>query len=1833
MISTLDVAVAANTDETWTCIFEDKNGKTAETAAQVYGASLTIDRGAEFYPTEDQNEAKCTLKTAATVDNLEWIKNEKAVVSSELQTVSTITANEEISLTSLKLDPTLDGRYTCQATAYGETISQNMIMAHTGVTIEAPEDTTIRTSEVITLKCLAASRARIGKVRWSINGNRVPAAKYENSNYVDFKMTSTLETNPVDDALAYGSKVLDYECVAATTAGLFTDEVEINVHSLQLTPSNVVAVDETWALTCTVVSNIKPVSVIMKKGDVELKKWTDFVLRNSLESGDESGDSAVKPGEDGYEVSAGTFSYRQAPDSNEFIMEVEKSNYKDAGTYTCQLVYADDSVSQGTSEVKVRTVVSPQPEVLYTALETVVLTCYLYHDTEVPQFAKWYYKDRNVGNSKAPDQPYKSTYTVENPQLKDAGDYRCEYGFEDGNNPSYTINLQFAQLEITSDKSVTLQTGSELEIEASIYSSNEEGAKMIWYFNGEPVEISKGFTPKSKRNGNKGYTLTLTNPSVDATLAGEYHVEFTNEAHSVKLVSEKVTVVVVGSGETQYVNNFGGAITLQCVYKGATKPSSVTWTYKDSAIDAGKWTKDEGEFVDNAQTSTISASSMEVTDSGEYKCVFLVGSISITTTNVVTVRTISISKSGTQYITTNNWDVSVVVSSVQPPKNIFITRGDARINQKMELDKAGDVRTYTFSLNYDLDNRAGKDDGTYVFEAVYQDGVTLTTDPLKIVARLALTEEEEVERVLISAIETKNIVKTCEYSGVDTPDEVQWWIGDQKIESSDNYVVKNDQKTVEGKNGNYLIVESAIDIKSPTWQDGGIYKCKFTFSDGNNVEVALPKTIVVEGTGLQPCQTFFDGKMELTCNFQTKETVESIGWKRWRSNIQSNKYTNTAFENNKMTSVLTLTGASTADSGRYYCSADITGETEEYRIQTDIRFAELTISSTPAAPYFAGGVVVIQCEKDGRFKDIKILKDGEETGDSQRHRLTVSSDTAGKYTCTGTAINLCKDEPTTAKTSTGADFIEITATTPSVVEQPSDVSVSEGEAAVMSCIVPGIEGANTKITWHKKGQENKIIWPKNNYDSDKNQWESTLRVNSAKFSHVGEYQCKASYGKVTIESEFASLSLVAFKTSPSDKLGLLGGEAKFTCSYSSTVQVTLELGTDDGDTSNVAMVMQYEAEGAGQLSTGVATFTALTEANKGSYYCQVQGTPSAKTEAAELQVLSFAVQPQNSWTVKGDTAGFTVQIERFEWDGFAVSWQRFMDGSWETVNPGNKYRVQSAKAGRWYSFINIPDYDSASEATRWKAELTFPNDESNGLIGGTLTSDEAEVKKAGETTVTLDKVDTFDGTTFTLICTITAPEKPGNMKIMFNSRRQREWEKDSTFQYTFTDNVARVSLEQEAKHWYSGKEIGCMTTVSGTAVSALTNFYTVTRNCPTLTRANGVVDVTDKVEAGSGNVIGKIATLNCDSGNNYQAYGTPVSVECLFSEGKYSEKLTTCNKVIPIDYSKIKVGIFFRGLQSACSTEAKALQVEAILGSASGTECGFRNMGFPCIENNDCTLLEISPDEPDCKVIYDAENNPTGITLFATFKLDDDINVDKAARDDPSSKYSQYKDHGTKIVEYYKKVRSKFFRCTDGSKRRRREVHALYERRVHGGVSASSEGTLMTTTSLTSTTTTPTTPSTPTKQDTPSVKPTPRVTDVHPHNGSLPATSSTNVTEEVINEEVVEIDQLEEFEADDIEVEGMEYEIEMEASPTDDLMMVPESNTVEGKSVQAGDYLTNEMNTNLEESKWVFGAGTLTLLVGLLAGVAIVIIFKIALATRRNLQEKESYHYTPLCES
>ncbi|XP_063685649.1 uncharacterized protein LOC134819571 isoform X3 [Bolinopsis microptera] len=1848
MESTLEVTVVENTGGTYTCIFKDGLDNVGETETELYGASLEIDQGKEFYPTLDDNRITCTLTTQGTAA-MTWLKDQQVVETSASQEVE-IVDTAEIVLTSLKMDPLLDGIYICQVTAYGETFSKEIELAHTGVVIDGPQEIIVRSSEAITLTCNAASRAKIGKIRWDVNGNRLPQGKFENSDYVDFQMSSKLITNPVEDAITYGGKVLDYECVAATAAGLVKEYKEITVLALELTPVNVVAVEGTWELTCTVISDIKPKFVVMKKGDEEKKKWADFMLKSETGQESDGEDLGPKPGEADYVVGEGEYTFQQ--DGNDFIMKVDVSTYKDAGTYTCQLIYADTSESFDTSTVKVRSVLSPQPEIYYTKKETVELTCVIYND-EAPDFGKWYYDNKLVGNSMAMDgNLYTTNHEVSDPALTDAGEYRCEFGFPDNKNPSHTLNLQFAELNMLSDAVVTVERGGSLELEAYVYSSNMADFSMIWYLNGEKVSVAKGFTPSSKKEG-EGFKVTLNNPSIGTELGGEYHVEFTTVTYPVKLVSSVVKVAVIGSAsETNIVGNDGGALTLSCEYQGSVAPASVTWNYKFQPVDQSKWTVNEGEYLNNVQKSTITASSMTVDESGDYDCVFKVGQITLTTTNTVTVRTISVSKSGTQYITSDTWEISVIVGSVDKPKNMFINQGQKRITalKLKALAKVGDSQTYILTLDYNKNNRAGKDDGEYTFEAVWKDEMTLKTDPVNIIARLALTDETNEKQIFMDNLGNKDLVRTCEYSGKDKP-TVEWLLEDKVVVADADHVIKTDSKEVEGASSTYNIAKTSIVIEKPTWEDGGVYTCKFSFADGNNVEVTVPKTVVVQASGFKSCETSLDGSLELTCNFQTKETVESIVWTRWADEI-SEGFQTTNFVDNQISSVLTLTDAKPDQNGRYMCQAKVSGRENSFKYKTDIRFAELNMVVEPAAPHYAGSKAVIVCRDVGKFKDVELIKpDGQsapKVQGNQRYSFEVLESTKGRYTCTGKATNLCaeyEEVDVTGKQESGEEGVDIQPVMPTVIKQPEDISVESGVEATFTCIVPAVKDDKSRMTWHKEGNEDKIIWGNSvEYDTENKELIKKLVFRKASFDASGKYKCRAKWGEVVLDSDYATLNVIGFKTAPTDNMGLLGGQAKFTCAIVSTEVVTLELKTSEGTgiVPNVVMDTQPTTESWGTIYTGIATLSGLTEDNgKGSFFCQVAGK-ATKSDSANLQVLSFFGEPalSNSWTAGGDTAGFTANIERFEWGAdVTITWQKKLQDSWEDVPEGGKYIVQNAKAKYWYTFINIPSYSfSADEAVEWRVKLTLPDQ--GEKIGGDLISSSAFVREAGKTTIELNSADKFVGSTFTMTFTVTASERPSYMKVMFNGRRKKAWEKPEVMTHTFENNLSTVVVKSETLYWYSLKNIGCKTTVSSQAVEAVLPFYQVQKPCNTLERANGDITLLNK-EDSSSTIIGLVASLKChvpdDTSFTYQPYDTSLTeVTCLFSTGKYSETITTCNKVIAIDYSLLKVGLFLGVGTGYCETDQAVADLVVTLNSGANGDkdnCGFKNIEFPCAENEDCVF---QPSETDCSPMTAGGNE--GIFISAVFKLDGEIDITKAARDDPGSKYSLYKGHADSINAYYTAVKSIFWRCED-PRRRKREA-------FRGRMSQSTDGSVPTTKTA-SLTTTPTTPTTPTtKFLTQSKKETkPRTTERHVtvKKETKPRTTERHVTvtkqhrdhKTTVAEDVA-------FGEEELYV-AEEFDV-LDVSRLEDAEVISPLNFEHPYSVEypdpADETEDNSDGTSEDETertlglpRWEFNMGTFILFIGLLAGVSVIFIFKIVVTMRQRMEGNKDYKYAQLCES
>jgi len=264
-----------------------------------------------------------------------------------------------------------------------------------------------------------------------------------------------------------------------------------------------------------------------------------------------------------------------------------------------------------------------------------------------------------------------------------------------------------------------------------------------------------------------------------------------------------------------------------------------------------------------------------------------------------------------------------------------------------------------------------------------------------------------------------------------------------------------------------------------------------------------------------------------------------------------------------------------------------------------------------------------------------------------------------------------------------------------------------------------------------------------------------------------------------------------------------------------------------------------------------------------------------------------------------------------------------------------------------------------------------------------------------------------------------------------------------------------------------------------------------------------------------------------------------------------------------------------------------------------------------------------------------------GIKIGSVFKLKDSINTDSTARDNDESLYSQYKqDADIFREEYFTPIQSTFFRCLADTDRRKREV---FERAVFGRkVSDPTDETVPTTTTPSKTTISTTTPTTPTTKFTTKEKP--RVTEKHATEtkDALQGEIKTTAPEDVALDElfVHEKSQVEEeFDVEEFDIEAIEMEIDATSSldlepPSDYLVVEPETGVTEPSEPEEPTKF-KQMEETPELSKWELNVGSLILFVGLLAGVTIVIIFKIGVTMNRKQegQVKNDYKYTQLCES
>ena len=422
MTGNLQITVSDMAETIYTCVFEDASGRTARASTKLYGATVEIDKGKEFFPTTTDNQVECSFNSKALA-SISWLKELAIVEDTEEQKV--VLSDSTIRLQSVRIDPNLDGMYKCVAEAFGMNVTAEIEIIHMGAFIAGPKQISIR--QPVTLTCTAVSQSVIRAIKWNVNGYRIDKDDFKNSQFENSVMTSDLDVDPIRYAAKYVSKSLDFQCSASTSYGVLNDYVEATVLAAVTAPDTLTALETEWELQCTVVSEVLPRHVEWIYNSKTLHQFSDFKLNSVLmENKDPALLSVASVGEEGFLVEKGNFAYRQ--DGNDFFLTVSDSSYRDSGDYTCRLVYLNESVSESTSSVDVRGIVSPQPAVFFKELTTTSLTCILYSKT-APASAGWYSGKkliRNAGVLSSEGTEHKTTFTIEKPEPKDAGEYSCE---------------------------------------------------------------------------------------------------------------------------------------------------------------------------------------------------------------------------------------------------------------------------------------------------------------------------------------------------------------------------------------------------------------------------------------------------------------------------------------------------------------------------------------------------------------------------------------------------------------------------------------------------------------------------------------------------------------------------------------------------------------------------------------------------------------------------------------------------------------------------------------------------------------------------------------------------------------------------------------------------------------------------------------------------------------------------------------------------------------------------------------------------------------------------------------------------------------------------------------------------------------------------------------------------------------------------------------------------------------------------------------------------------------------------------------------------------------
>ncbi|MFH1419883.1 MAG: hypothetical protein ABII12_16545 [Planctomycetota bacterium] len=224
-----------------------------------------------------------------------------------------------------------------------------------------------------------------------------------------------------------------------------------------------------------------------------------------------------------------------------------------------------------------------------------------------------------------------------------------------------------------------------------------------------------------------------------------------------------------------------------------------------------------------------------------------------------------------------------------------------------------------------------------------------------------------------------------------------------------------------------------------------------------------------------------------------------------------------------------------------------------------------------------------------------------------------------------------------------------------IIEQPDDVAICEGSAAMFNVLVHGDYAASAQYAWQLDGL------PVLDGGAVSGATAATLQIDPAGAEHAGAYTCIVDCGCGTTTTEPATLTIgldPGIVADPVDASACPGDSATF-----------------EVDASGTTLAYQWQVDAGGGFvdledgvhisgsQTATLTVNSITANEAGQYRCLIAGacgTPvtSASAELTVGEGLQITADPEDQAACPGDTRSLTVTVDG---TGLTYEWQ-FDDG-------------------------------------------------------------------------------------------------------------------------------------------------------------------------------------------------------------------------------------------------------------------------------------------------------------------------------------------------------------------------------------------------------------------------------------------------------------------------------------------------------------------------------------------------------------------------------------------